>query len=146
MSRDFTNFQFPHNYSKTSPNIFITFKKTWLITAFQLYIASDMVREKAKFNLHKLKLTQQQQNHYMKWFSLCSEFSNLKNKKTKKEKKRKERERERERDWQLEVGGGENGELASFNLPAMDAETAAAIGQGFCAGGFEFLLFDFYYP
>ena len=60
-----------------------------------------MVREKAKFNLHKLKLTQQQQNHYMKWFSLCSEFSNLKNKKrkkTKKEKKRKERERERERE------------------------------------------------
>ena len=61
-----------------------------------------MVREKGKFNLHKLKLTQQQQNHYMKWFSLCSEFSNLKNKKTKKEKKRKERERERER---LTAGG-----------------------------------------
>ena len=67
-----------------------------------------MVREKGKFNLHKLKLTQQQQNHYMKWFSLCSEFSNLKNKKrkkTKKEKKRKEREREREREtdsWRLE--------------------------------------------
>ena len=96
MSRDFTNFQFPQDYSKTSPNIFITFKKTWLITAFQLYIASNMVREKAKFNLHKLKLTQQQKNHYMKWFSLWSEFSNLKNKiKNKKEKKRKERERER---------------------------------------------------
>ena len=66
-----------------------------------------MVTEKAKFNLHKLKLTQQQQNHYMKWFSLCSEFSNLKNKKTKKEKKREEREREREREretdsWRLE--------------------------------------------
>ena len=61
MSRDFTNFQFPRNYSKTSPNIFITFKKTWPITAFRLYIASDIVREKAKFNLHKLKLTQQQQ-------------------------------------------------------------------------------------
>ena len=59
-----------------------------------------MVREKAKFNLHKLKLTQQQQNHYMKWFSLCSEFSYLKNEK--KEKKRKERERERER---LTAGG-----------------------------------------
>ena len=55
-----------------------------------------MVREKAKFNLHQSKLTQQQQNHYMKWFNLCSEFSNLKNKKTKKEKKRKERDRERD--------------------------------------------------
>ena len=57
------------------------------------------MREKAKFNLHKLKLTQQQQNHYMKWFSLCSEFSNLKNKKKiKKLKKKRKEKRERERD------------------------------------------------
>ena len=64
-----------------------------------------MVREKANFNLHKLKLTQQQQNHYMKWLSLCSEFSNLKNKKIKKlKKKRKEKKRERERE-RLTAGG-----------------------------------------
>ena len=42
----------------------------------------------------------------MKWFNLCSEFSNLKNKKTKKEKKRKERERERERERESLTAGG----------------------------------------
>ena len=134
MSRDFTNFQFPHNYSKTSPNIFITFKKTWLITAFRLYIASDIVREKAKFNLHKLKSTQQQQ--IIIWNGSVYALSLVIFK----------REREREREWQLEVEGVENGELVSFNLPAMNAETAAAIRQGFSTNGFEFLPFHFYYP
>ena len=148
MSRDFTNFQFPQDYSKTSPNIFITFKKTWLITAFQLYIASDMVREKGKFNLHKLKLTQQQQNHYMKWFSLCSEFSNLKNKKIKKlKKKRKEKKREREREtdsWRLEEVRMESLWVSISQLWMRRPQRPS--GKGSALVAFEFLLFDFYYP